>query len=66
MVVRYLKGEYLGENRNIPQILRDVSSHVEESDAAHIERILTQGCPLRLSFKETPEMKAYSIKKAIK
>ncbi len=63
MVIRYLKGEYVGENRNVPQILRDVSSHVDESDAAHIERILTQGCPLRLSFEETSEMKAYIVQK---
>jgi hypothetical protein len=63
MVIRYLKGKYVGENKNVPQILRDVSSHVDKSDAAHIERILTQGCPLRLSFEETSEMKAYIIKK---
>jgi hypothetical protein len=63
MVIRYLKGKYFGENRNIPQILRDVLSHVNESDAAHIEWILTQGCPSRLSFEETSEMKAYIIKK---
>ena len=63
MVTRYLKGKYVGENRNVPQILRDVSSHVDESDAAHIEQILTQGCHSRLSFEEMSEMKAYIIKK---
>ncbi len=63
MVIRYLKGKYIGENRNVPQILRNVLSHVDESDAAHIKRILTQGCPSRLSFKETSEMKAYIFKK---
>jgi hypothetical protein len=63
MVIRYLKGKYVRKNRNVPQILRDVSSHVNESDATHIEQILTQGYPSRLSFKETSEMKAYIIKK---
>jgi hypothetical protein len=63
MVIRYLKGEYLGENRNVSQILCNVLSHVDESDAARIEWILTQGCPSRLSFEETSEMKAYIIKK---
>jgi hypothetical protein len=63
MVIRYLKGKYVGENRNDPQILRAESSQVDESDAAHIERILTQGCPSRLSFKETSEMIAYILKK---
>ncbi len=50
MVIRYLRGKYVGKNRNVPQILRDVLSHVNDTDAAHIERILTQGCPSRLSF----------------
>jgi hypothetical protein len=63
MVIRYLKGKYVGENRNNPQILRNVSSHIDESDTTHIERILTQGCPSRLSFEEMSEMKAYIIKK---
>jgi hypothetical protein len=63
MVIRYLKGKYIGQNRSVPQFLCNVSSHVDESDAAHIERILTQGCPSRLSFEETSEMKAYIIQK---
>jgi len=58
MIIRYIKGEYGGESRNVPQILKDISSHVNETDAT--ERILTQGCPSRLSFEETSEMK-YSI-----
>ena len=57
------QGEYIGESRNVPQILEDISSHVNETDATHIKRILTQGCPLRLSFEETSEMKASIIQK---
>jgi len=57
MIIRYIKGKYVGESRNVPQILKDISSHVNETDTIHIERILTQGCPSRLSFEETSEMK---------
>jgi hypothetical protein len=28
MVIRYINGEYVGENRNLSQILKDISSHV--------------------------------------
>ena len=63
MIIRYIKGEYVGESRNVPKILKDISSHVNETDAAHIERILTQGCPSRLSFEETSEMKDSTIQK---
>ena len=51
MIIRYIKGEYVGESRIVPQILKDISSHVKEIDAIHIERILTQGCPSRLALK---------------
>ena len=63
MVIRYIKGEYVGENRNVLKILNDISSHVDETDTAHIKRILTQGCPSRLNFEETSDMKASIIKK---
>ena len=58
MMIRYLKGEYVGENRDAEKILLDVSPYVNDSDAAHIKRILTQGCPSKLSFEETSTMKA--------
>ncbi len=63
MVIRYIKGKYIGKNRNVLQILNDISSHVDETDTAHIERILTQGCPSKLSFEETSDMKASIIRK---
>ena len=63
MEIRYIMGEYVGENRNVLQILNDISSHVDETDTAHIERILTQGCPSKLSFEETSDMKASIIRK---
>ena len=36
MIIRYIKGEYVGESRNVPQILKNISSHVNETDATHI------------------------------
>ena len=63
MVIRYLKGEYVGKNRDVNQILRDVSTLIDETDTAHIKQILTQGCPSRLSFNETSTMKASIIEK---
>jgi hypothetical protein len=60
-VISYLKGEYDGKNRNVSQILRDVYSHVNKTDTAHIERILSQDGHLRPSFKETSVMKAVII-----
>jgi hypothetical protein len=56
MVIRYIKGKYVGENRNILQILNDISSYVDETDTAHIERILTQGCPSKLNFEDMSDM----------
>jgi hypothetical protein len=35
--------------------------HVDESDAAHIKQILTQGCPSKISFEELSVMKALII-----
>jgi hypothetical protein len=63
MVIRYARGEYIGENRDVTHILCDVSPHIDETDAAHIKWILTQGCPTRISFEETSAMKASIILK---
>jgi hypothetical protein len=63
MVIRYSRGKYVGENRDVTQILCDVSPHVDETNAAHIKWILTQGCPTRISFGETFAMKASIILK---
>jgi hypothetical protein len=63
MVIRYLKGKYVGENRNVNQILSNVLPFIDETDAAHFKRILTQGCLSKLSFKETLAMKASIIQK---
>jgi hypothetical protein len=61
MVIRYARGEYVGEYRDMTQILRNVSPHVDKTNAAHIKWILTQGCPTKISFEETSAMKALII-----
>jgi hypothetical protein len=61
MVIRYITGKYIGENRKVLQILKDISSHVDETDTAYIERILNQGCSSKLSFEKTSDMKASII-----
>jgi hypothetical protein len=35
--------------------------HVDESDAAHVEQILTQGCPSKISFEELSVLKALIV-----
>jgi hypothetical protein len=57
MLIRYLKGEYVGESRRVPQILQIVSPHISKDDANHMHRILTQGCPSKLVLSESNEMK---------
>ena len=37
MLIRYVKGEYVGESRNVPQIINDVSPYIEQEDATHIK-----------------------------
>ena len=36
MLIRYLKGEYVGESRRVPQILQAVSPHISKDDANHM------------------------------
>jgi hypothetical protein len=57
MLIRYLKGEYVGESRNVPAILEAVSPHISEEDANHIRWILLQGCPLKLTLSKPNKMK---------
>jgi hypothetical protein len=63
MLIRFIKGEYIGENRNVPQVLNDVLPYIDAVDAEHIERILSMGCPSIIDFEESSEMKATIIEK---
>ena len=53
----------MGENRNVPQVLKDVSPYIDSVDAKHIERILSMGCPSIIDFEKSSDMKATIIKK---
>ena len=66
MLIRYVKGEYVRENKNVSQVLNDVSPYVDSVDAKHIERILSMGCPSIIDFEESSEMKATIIEKKTK
>ena len=63
MLIRYLNSEYVGESRDVRQILREVSPDISSEDAAHIKRVITQGCPIYLDFEEEPENKLAVIRK---
>jgi hypothetical protein len=52
MVIRYIKGEYVGESRDADRILSVVSPYISEVDCDHIRRIIDQGCPSYLDFEE--------------
>jgi hypothetical protein len=57
MVVQYLKGKYVGESRNANAILKKVSPYIRDKDCQHIKRIIDQGCPSYINFKEDYENK---------
>ncbi len=63
MLIRFVKGEYVGENRNVRQVLNDVSPYIDAVDPEHIKRILSMGCPSIIDFEELSEMKATIIEK---
>jgi hypothetical protein len=63
MVVRYLKGEYVGESRNSTRILEKVSPYIDEVDCEHIKRIINQGCPSHIDFEENYDNKHMVLRK---
>ena len=63
MLVRYLKGEYVGESRSYVRVLDEVSDRINSEDADHIKRILTLGCPAKFVLEEESSNKFSVIKK---
>jgi len=45
MLIIFVKGEYVEESKNVPQVINDVSPYIDVGDAEHIKRILSMGCP---------------------
>ena len=63
MVLRYLKGEYVGESRNSKRILEKVSPYIDKVDCEHIKQIIDQGCPSHLDFEEEYDNKHMVLQK---
>ena len=63
MVVRFLKGEYVGESRDADKILEKVSPYIDEADCEHIRRIINQGCPSHIDFEEDYDNKHMVLRK---
>ena len=63
MLIHFVKGEYVGESRDASQIINDVSPYIKRDDVDHIHRIITNGCPSHIDFKEASDMKAFIIEK---
>lgn len=62
-IVRTLRGEFVGANRNVEFILASVEDVVSKEDYLHIKRILTTGCPSKLKFNESQENKLKMIQR---
>jgi hypothetical protein len=63
MMIRYLKGEYVGKSRDVKKIINKVTPFICKTEIGHIRRVLTQGCPSCLVFDEARENKLYVIRK---
>jgi hypothetical protein len=50
--VCFLGGEYTGYTRSVHRTLSAVKDHISSQDLAHMKRILLDGCPAELTFKE--------------
>ena len=57
IAVRCLGLEYTGANRDVESTLSTIKSHVNKEDYEHIERILTQGCPVEFDVEESAKSK---------
>ena len=51
--VRWMKGEYTGEKRDVSRVLSSVKDHVSSEDFAHLKRILCEGCPSKVQLTES-------------
>ncbi len=63
MLIWCVKGKYVGESRDVSQIIKDVLPYILKVDVAHIEQILTKSCPSIIHFMEASDMKSFIIEK---
>jgi hypothetical protein len=60
--VRWMGSEYTGQHQDTHSTLAAVRGHVLADDYAHVKRILFDGCPAQLDFKEPLSNKIKMIK----
>jgi hypothetical protein len=60
--VRWMGGEYAGQNQDTHSTLAAVRGPVSADDYAHMKWILLDGCPAQLDFKEPLSNKIKMIK----
>jgi hypothetical protein len=63
MLICYVKGEYVGESRDVSQTIKDILPYIVKVDVAHIEQIFTKGCPSIINYEDASDMKSFIIKK---
>jgi hypothetical protein len=63
MLIQYIKGKYIGEFRDVSQIINDVFPYINNTDVVHIKQILTKGCPSVINFNEASGMKSFIFEK---
>jgi hypothetical protein len=61
--MRHIKGKYVGESRDVPQVVNDVLPYIDQQDVKHISWIHTNGCPSYMNFEEALDVKSFIIKK---
>lgn len=64
LVVRYLGGEYTAKWRDTHAILAHLRPVADPSDLAHVERILTIGCPAHFNWEEPDSNKELFLRRA--
>jgi hypothetical protein len=63
MLMQYTKGKYVGESRDLSQVVNNVSPYIDQQDVKHISQILTTGCPSYINFEEASDMQSFIIEK---
>ncbi len=58
MVVRYIQGEFTGEERDVETVCNTIEPFVSKEDLEHVRRIMTLGCPAQCVFEEDASNKA--------
>jgi hypothetical protein len=63
MVVRYLKGKYVGESRDADAITKKVSPYIDDVNCEHIKQVINLGCPSHINFEEDYNNKCKVLQK---